>query len=144
MSNEERTGWRDAELSLRHRDWGYNCPAADLDWVVVEYNLGAPVALIEYKWRTSNSFRNLVIPNLRHATYRACRILADNSDIPYLLVFYDKNPWLFCVHPVNEHGKKWFAENELLSEYDYVRELYMIRSVAIEESVMRNLSRVEP
>ncbi len=33
---QERTGWRDEKISQRHREWGYNCPAVDLDFEVVD------------------------------------------------------------------------------------------------------------
>jgi hypothetical protein len=45
----ERTEWRDLELSKRHREWGLNCPAVDIDFLMVEYYYGKPVALIDYK-----------------------------------------------------------------------------------------------
>lgn len=49
MSAYERSGWRDMELSGRHRIWGFNCPAVDLDFLMVEYNLGIAIAVVEYK-----------------------------------------------------------------------------------------------
>lgn len=47
----ERTGWRDLALSERHGKWGYNCPAVDIDFLLVEYDNQQPVALVEYKGR---------------------------------------------------------------------------------------------
>ena len=61
----ERTGWRDQALSDRHREWGFNCPSVDLDFLMVEYNIGLPVALVEYKNERA------WMPDFRHATYRA-------------------------------------------------------------------------
>lgn len=34
MTAQERTGWRDEEISARHRIWGVNCPAVDLDFLM--------------------------------------------------------------------------------------------------------------
>ena len=43
---QERSGWRDMRLSERHRRWGWNCPAVDLDHLrslgipLVSHNMG--------------------------------------------------------------------------------------------------------
>jgi hypothetical protein len=47
--SQERTGWRDLELNDRHRQWGFNCPAFDLDFIMVEYDNREPIAFVEYK-----------------------------------------------------------------------------------------------
>src|SRR5271157_3892401 len=125
FSNEvrrERTGWRDAELSLRHRDWGYNCPAVDLDFLVVEYNFAKPVALIEYK---HIGIHRLI--NVQHPTMRALLALAELANLPFALAYYDKNPFVFMVDPLNSKSQEWFTKWELLSEYDYVAKLYKMR-----------------
>ncbi len=49
MTAGERTGWRDREISQRQRRWGFHCAAVDLDFVLVEYCVAAPVAIVEYK-----------------------------------------------------------------------------------------------
>ena len=69
---EERTGWRDARISARHRLWGFNCPSVDLDFLLVEYHLGKPVGLVEYKHYQAQE------PNVIHPTYRALIDLADH------------------------------------------------------------------
>jgi hypothetical protein len=43
---KERSGWRDLELSGRHRRWGWDCPAVDLDFLFLEYDKGKAVALV--------------------------------------------------------------------------------------------------
>jgi hypothetical protein len=45
---KERSGWRDLELSQRHRAWGFDVPAVDIDYFLA-YDNGKAVALIEYK-----------------------------------------------------------------------------------------------
>ncbi len=79
----ERTGWRDQQISNRHRLWGWDCPGADLDFVMVEFDKGLPKALVEYK------ALGAAFPNQKHPTYQALRVLADASGIPFLIVFYD-------------------------------------------------------
>ena len=138
MSAHERTGWRDEAISKRHRGWGFNCPAVDLDFLMVEYNLGKPVALVEYKYVTAR------IPNVDHPTYSALDALANASGIPFFIAVYNKNPWWFRITAVNENAHQIFSKNEILSEYDYVRKLYQIRSIAINEHVLSGLSRYVP
>ena len=65
---QERTNWRDQELSARHRTWGFNCPAVDLDFLMVEYNIGKPVGLIEYKHFKRGVSRDSPITQTRGAS----------------------------------------------------------------------------
>ena len=44
----------DRELSDRHRKWGHECPATDIDFLLNEYNHGIPVAIIDYKHYLAN------------------------------------------------------------------------------------------
>lgn len=43
MSLMERTGWRDERLSRRHREWGFDCPMVDCDFIAVEFDHKEPV-----------------------------------------------------------------------------------------------------
>ncbi len=137
MSANERTGWRDEEISLRHREWGYNCPAVDLDFLVVEYNLGEPVALVEYKHERAQP------PNYRHPTYRAIHKLADMAGIPFMVVFYRREPWRFYVIPINERATSFYRRELSLSEVRYVRSLYVLRGRVVDAHVMSGLAEQE-
>jgi hypothetical protein len=117
----ERTNWRDQSISARHRQWGFNCPAVDLDFLVVEYNIGKPVGLIEYKHHRA------VMPNFNHATYRALSAMADVAKLPFLVAFYWPDIWAFKVFPVNRFAAEVFSPNEVLTERDYVSKLYTMR-----------------
>lgn len=134
----ERSGWRDEAISERHRHWGFNCPATDLDWLVVEYNLGLPVALVEYKHYRA------VKPNLRHPTYRALADLADgykDAGLPFFYARYWPDVWAFECFPVNKLARSWFAvSGDRLSEQDYVTKLYRMRSRMIMEVMVRKLN----
>jgi hypothetical protein len=136
----ERTGWRDEAISGRHRQWGFNCPAVDLDFLVVEYNLGLPVGLVEYK------HVNARMPNPEHPTYRALRDLADNyaeGPLPFMLVFYQPDVWSFRVYPLNDVSRTFYS---LAPEYDgvsihlterrYVKSLYHMRQLKVDERVL--------
>jgi len=142
----ERTGWRDQEISARHRLWGFNCPAVDLDFLMVEYNHGKPVGLVEFKHYLAQ------FPNLLHATYRAIVDLADNyrptdgrePGLPCLIAFYWPDMWAFRIHPLNDLARGWFAEGELITEREFVSRLYRIRHFAVEPSVLDRLSTALP
>lgn len=137
----ERTHWRDQRISLRHRDWGYNCPAVDLDFLVAEYNVGKPVALAEYK-----HFRARV-PSLLHPTYRALTALADgytDKPLPFFVAFYWPDIWAFKITPVNDVAKEHFANDERLSEYEFVRRLYRLRRLVLTQEIADKLNHQLP
>jgi hypothetical protein len=127
---QERTGWRCEAISRRHREWGYNCPAVDLDFVVAEYNYGKPVALIEYK------DRNAATPNIDHPTYHALKALADGQSggpLPFLIAIYDPVDWWFRVIPINEKAREFYqhVNGGILTEERFVKSLYTLRSITL-------------
>lgn len=135
---KEITGWRDAELSARHRDYGINCPAADIDLLLVEFNYGLPVALIEYKRYT------VEIPSLEHPTYRAIRSLADNyspGPLPFVIAHYWPKYWTYKLTAVNAAAQELWPETVILTEYEYVRSLYLLRRRALADEIGPKLVR---
>jgi hypothetical protein len=120
---QERTEWRDQAISARHRMWGFNCPCVDLDFLVAEYNVGKPVALIDYKHFLAKP------PLLDHATYRALADLADgykDTPLPFFIAFYWPDIWAFRLIPVNDCAKP-LCRGRVLCERDYVKGLYFLR-----------------
>jgi hypothetical protein len=137
----ERTGWRDMEISNRHREWGFDCPAVDMDFLVVEYNLGKPVALIEYKHFKARE------PNYQHATYRALAELANQhqaGSLPLLVAFYWPDLWAFKTRPLNKPAAAVFAINEILCERDYVARLYAMRNKVLTQTLEGKLNTSLP
>lgn len=131
---QERTGWRCQAISNRHRQWGYNCPAVDLDFVVAEYNHGKPVALVEYKDRHAKA------PDIGHPTYCALCNLADGysgGPLPFFIATYDPEDWWFRVLPINvkaiDHYRH-LAKNEVLTEQRFVRSLYLLRKSVLDQN----------
>lgn len=126
----ERTGWRDAELSKRHGAWGFNCPAVDLDFVMMEYNHGRPCALVEYKHKNAKSI------DINHATYRALIDLANgyrNGALPCFVARYDPTDWSFVVTPLNDRAKQHYGHcmDERLTEQRFVKSLHLLRKTVL-------------
>lgn len=120
MSANERSGWRDQALSLRHRDWGRDCPAIDLDFVLTEYDHADPVALIEYKERSAHV--RAKDPNIR-----TLQNLASRANLPLFMAFYDNQQWWFKVYPVNVAARELLPDPAIMSEREYVAFLYRVR-----------------
>jgi len=113
---EERTGWRDLRFSQHHRSWGFDCPAQDVDFILIEYDHGKAVALIEYKnykSTTSGTF-------LESTGHKALAELATSSKRPAFLVWYSDNFDWYIIHSLNK-----FAENQLLQSNYHPRFQYM-------------------
>ena len=118
---EERTGWRDLRLSQRHRRWGWDCPAVDLDFLFLEYDRGKAVALVEYKHENSK-------PQYRtHPTYQAMIDLGNRAGVPVFGARYADDFSWWKVTPLNSFAKTWIAKQVVLSEEEWVTFLYRIR-----------------
>lgn len=134
----ERTSWRDESISRRHRTWGFDCPCTDVDFLLIEYHIAEPVALVEYKHFQAG------FPNLQQAGYRALQRLAEKADLPLLLTFYWPDVWAFRVYPLNELAKKHFQSGEGLSERDYVIRLHRMRRIVLSQEMMKTLNDIKP
>jgi len=136
---QERTGWRCEEISKRHREWGYNCPAVDLDFMVVEYNYGKPVALIEYKDKHAK------LPSLDHPTIKALAALADGykKPLPFFIAIYCPEDWWFRVIPINEIAKKIYKGKTELTEKRFVKSLYLIRNIALSDQDVQAINKLK-
>jgi hypothetical protein len=131
----ERTGWRDMNLSERHRLWGWNCPAVDLDFLFLEYDKGKAVAIVEYKHERARPQMPL------HPTYQAMRDLADRAGVPFFACRYKADFSEFIVTPLNGKSKVILAERESMSEAGWVSFLYSIRGRKIPEALVNELMR---
>lgn len=119
---KERSHWRDERISLEHRKWGFDCPAADIDWLVVEYDCAKIRALIEYKHeRAMPSYPS-------NPNNRAIKDLADRAGVPFFAVRYTHDLYWYTMTPLNERAKKYLPVGpEKLSKPEYVAVLYAIR-----------------
>jgi hypothetical protein len=148
MTGHERSGWRDEDLSRRHRCWGPDVPAQDIDALVaavgeqlnifghiwLEYDRHEPVALGEWKAGTA--------PRDQHQD-RALIALADRANLPALLFRYWKAPvwtqlWHFWVMPLNRLGVQWVSTGGLeMGEADVVWLLYKMRDRTPPDQIVR-------
>jgi hypothetical protein len=137
----ERTGWRCQAISQRHRQWGYNCPCVDLDFVVAEYNHGKPVAIVEYKDKHAQP------PDLGHPTYKALAELSDgyrDGPLPFFIATYCSLDWWFVVTPINDRAKAYYGKvaGQPLTEQRFVKSLYLLRKKSLDDEDMRVIERL--
>lgn len=130
---QERTGWRDESLSQRHRFWGWDCPAVDLDFLFLEYDRGKATALVEYKNEHASPQR------ASHPTYQALIDLGSRAGIPVFAVRYADDFAWFLVVPLNDTAYMQLPDRAEMSEREYVAFLYRLRGYEVPEEVLAGL-----
>jgi len=118
---KEQTAWRDERISLRHRQWGYDCPALDIDFLMLEYDRGRAVAVVEYKHEDAQIVR------LGHPSIRAITDLADRAGVPAFVVRYADDFSWFYPTPLNDRARGICAGGQRLTEHQWVVVLYRCR-----------------
>ncbi|MBQ3642555.1 MAG: hypothetical protein IJQ99_02210 [Synergistaceae bacterium] len=118
---QERTGWRDEGLSLRHRQWGFDCPMTDIDFLALEYDTGKAKAIVEYK----NEHAQLQYPS--HPSYRALIDLGNRAELPVFACRYSDDFSKYKVTALNFHASKFCPVPAELTEREWVSMLYKIR-----------------
>lgn len=118
----ERNGWRDEALSIRHRNWGFDCPAVDIDFLLTEYDSGKAVALIEYKnEHAAPQFAS-------HPSYQALSDLGSRARLPFIVCRYASDFSVFKARAINLHAKMTlYGMPEEFNERGWVELLYRIR-----------------
>lgn len=134
----ERTNWRDQDLSLRHRRWGFDAPAVDIDFLMTEYDGERPCALVEYK-----AYQRRKI-NLETSGIRTVSALASMCGLPFFVVAYDSTQFWSYVKPMNARAAQWLPDRAVMSEAQYVTFLYRIRGRSVPETVLRQCNRTRP
>lgn len=128
----ERTGWRDQKLSERHRLWGWDCPAVDIDFLMLEYDNGKAVALVEYK------HQNAPMQKITHPTYQALIDLGNRAKIPVFNVRYADNFLWWIVTPLNKIAQHYLPEQKKMTEQEWVAFLYQLRGRKYEKETPSN------
>lgn len=140
VSDEERMRY-DRQLSDRHRLWGADCPATDLDFALMEYNHGVPVAIVDYKHHLAKLERT------NAATYDALSYLVDmrsGRHLPFLITRYWDDIWAFSVLGVNDPAREWLGSMDWIdmTEQQYVRRLYALRKDVLTAGDCRYIERL--
>lgn len=136
----ENLGFRDMDISNRHRLWGWDCPAVDIDFLMCEYNFGQPIGIVEYKHHNIGS----VNPN--NISYKVLKNLADQriNPIPFFVVLYWRDVWAFKVIPMNQKAESYVSTATMMTEYDYVSLLYRIRRNTLKDQISDKLNKLLP
>lgn len=138
----ERTGWRDQEISKRHRDWGMNCPAVDLDFVLLEFNHGVPVAVVDYK----HCAKANPLEGLNEWAIKAMSALYNElgENLPFFVARYWPGPWAFSVLPMNEPARKWLPGDWTpMTEQQWVTGLHRLRKLVLSAGDQRQIARLK-
>jgi hypothetical protein len=132
--SKERTGWRDEGISNHHRTWGFDCPAVDLDFVLVEYHHAHPKALIEYRQEYGSHKTNT-------ASYRALISLANLARIPIFNTIYSSGFTWYKVGPLNDIAKTKLNNITEMNELQYVSFLYHLRGQVLPDDVREQIEQ---
>lgn len=127
---QERTGWRDEALSRRHRRWGWDCPAVDLDFLFLEYDRGKASAIVEYK------NEHAAPQYASHPTYQAMIDLGNRAQIPVIACRYSDDFRTWRVTPLNKPARQFLPQRVVLTEQEWVKLLYTIRGYDVPQSVL--------
>ena len=133
QTTKERTGWRDERISLRHRMWGVDCKATDIDFLLIEYESKSPAALIEYK----NEFAPPQKPS--NTQYKVLVNLGNSANIPVIAVRYANDFSKFKVIPLNKRALYFVPDRIEMSESEYVNLLYKMRGIETPQNVLEAL-----
>ena len=119
---KERTGWRDEGISRRHREWGLDCPAVDIDFLLIEYNYGIAKGLVEYKHERAEEQHST------NSSHKALMNLGDRAGVPVFAVRYANDYSWWKVTALNKYAKKYIPTCETMTEEGYVDLLRLLRT----------------
>ena len=125
LSDEEKIRL-ELKLSKRHREWGWNVPMVDIDFLVVEYDKAIPVAIIEYKHERAE------IQKSGHPSYKAIKLICERAELPFFAVRYADDFEWFSVIAINKRAQKIVKNTIQYSEEKYFEFLYKIRGRHLE------------
>ena len=134
----ERTGWRDENISRRHRLWGVACSAFDIDFLLLECDRCEPVAIIEYKAEYAKT------QTFKMPQYRALKALGDRAQLPVFSARYKMDFSGFTVTACNGLAQTYFKQ-KIMSELEWVTFLYHLRGFdSLPHDILNNINPKEP
>lgn len=130
---EERTGWRDQEMSDRHRKWGWDCPMQDIDFLAVEYDHFLPVAIVEYKHEAAE------LQTLANPSYKVLANLGRMANLPVFAVRYGTGLDWYNVVPIGGLATILIPKRVRMTEMEWVSFLYRLRGRTIPENIAKEI-----
>ena len=132
-------------LGLRHRLYGFDLPAVDIDFLLCEYSSNIPLALIEYKHRSTGAERcewnGTHVPRiLFKSAITTLRRLSERMRLPFFVVFYCDEEWSYEVFHLFDPGDKHCITKTTLTELEFVRFLYKLRGMKMPEELHGKLN----
>jgi len=106
--------------------------------LLIEYNRGKPIALVEYK------NEHALLPNRNHPSYIAITYLADSANIPFFLAQYTSDFTEFIITPFNYYAQQYFIERISMTEYQWVTFLYRLKGYQLPSHLERELKNGTP
>lgn len=145
MSRAERSGWRDEDLSRRHRLYGVDVPATDVDFLMIEYDHHEAVGVVDYKLRDNIGFAKPEHFNTVSSVRAMCSLCDSRGrQLPVFVAMYERDPWRYRLLSENPRADAMMARqfgkcDILLTEIEYVEWLYLIRRRTLPTFVMKRL-----
>ena len=125
-------------ISDRHRGYGNNCPATNIDCLLYEYNHMQPVAIIDFK------ARRLAANDRTSFNARATANLCNMARIPFYLASYSNSEWSFILAPVNAIATQLMQKHGMtetkMSELQFVTFLYDLRGKRLPSETVQKLN----
>lgn len=109
-------------LSDRHREWGYDCSAVNLDFV--PYDDGRPVGLVEYKHEYAASFVVADQAARIRRPFGVLKTLADMAGLPLLVCRHADDFSWWRAQAVNERARVFLPHRAEFDENAWVHLLY--------------------
>jgi hypothetical protein len=118
-----------------------NCPAVDLDFVLLEFNHGAPVAVVDYK----HCAKVNPLDDLNEWAIAAMAALYNErgEHLPFFVARYWPDTWAFKVLAMNDPAREWLRESWVpMTEQAWVTLLHRIRSEALTLGDQKQIARL--
>jgi hypothetical protein len=128
MARRYDTGWRDGMLSVRHFTWGHPFPVAGMEFPMVEYDRGEPLAVISYVRRGQDLPRGSQVSSAYSAFGTLHR--KTGEQLPFFTVSYDSRNWAYSVFPHNPSAREFLSRPAgwvHMTELQFVDSLYRLR-----------------
>jgi hypothetical protein len=119
-----------------------NCPAVDLDFVLLEFNHGVPVAVVDYK----HCAKANPLEGLNEWAIKAMSELYNKhgENLPFFVARYWPGSWAFRVLPMNEPARRWLPDEwTAMTEQQWVTGLHRLRKLVLSVGDEKQIARLK-